>query len=44
MNWFGPCVEQVRHFNYLGRDIAYDECRDIENEVTNFTRMCGTIW
>ena len=52
MNWFGPkwakiyidntCIEQVRHFSYLGRDISYDQ--DIEKKVTNFTRMCGTIW
>ena len=38
------CIEQVRHFNYLGRDITCDQDRDIENKVTNFTRMCETIW
>ena len=39
------CIEQeLRHFNYLGRDITYDQARDIENKVTNFTRICGPIW
>ena len=38
------CLEQIRHFNYLGRDFTYDQDRDIENKVTYFTRMCGTIW
>ena len=47
MNRFGPkyaCyntrIEQVRLFSYLGRDIIYDQDRDIENKVTNITRMC----
>lgn len=36
-------LEQVRHFNYLGCDISFDEERDLKQKVHKFQSICGTI-
>ncbi|KAJ4444055.1 hypothetical protein ANN_05844 [Periplaneta americana] len=36
-------LEQVRHFNYLGCDISFDEERDLKQKVHRFQSICGTI-
>jgi hypothetical protein len=37
-------LEQVRHFNYLGCDVTYDQDEDIHNKLHKFQNICGTIW
>ncbi|KAJ4429720.1 hypothetical protein ANN_21924 [Periplaneta americana] len=36
-------IEQVSHFDYLGCNITYDVDRDIDNKISKFQWICGTI-
>lgn len=36
-------LEQVSHFDYLGCNITYDVDRDINNKISKFQWICGTI-
>jgi hypothetical protein len=36
-------LEQVRHFNYLGCDVTYDQDEDVNNKLHKFQNICGTI-
>jgi hypothetical protein len=36
-------LEQVSHFKYLGSDISYENNKDTEEKVAEFTHICGLI-
>lgn len=36
-------IQQLKHFSYLGCDISYDYDEDINNKVSKFQGICGTI-
>jgi hypothetical protein len=36
-------LEQVRHFNYLGCVVTYDQDEDVNNKLHKFQNICGTI-
>lgn len=37
------CLQQVKNFKYLGYDTSPHYDRDIDNKISLFQRMCGTI-
>jgi hypothetical protein len=36
-------LEQVRHFDYLGCGVTYDQDKDVNNKLHKFQNICGTI-
>jgi hypothetical protein len=35
-------LEQVKHFNYLGCDVTYDQDEDVNNKLHKFKNICAT--
>jgi hypothetical protein len=36
-------MDQVQNFNYLNCDISYNYDKDLEQKLSRFQQMCGTI-
>ena len=39
----GKIMEQVQHFNYMGRYVTYGTEIDLDEELNKFRNICGTI-